>query len=66
LEEGHFGDTEPVGAGIYELRIHFGAGYRIYYTRSGKQVVVLLCAGDKGSQKRDIEQAKQIAKQYKR
>jgi len=54
---GNLGDARSVGAGIYELRIHFGPGYRIYFGRSGKAIVILLCGGDKGSQKQDIERA---------
>jgi len=64
LETGYIGDTEPVGKGIYELRIHCGPGYRIYFTRRGKEVIVLLCGGDKSSQARDIKQAKELAIQW--
>ena len=53
LEMGNFGDSQPVGAGVIELRIH-GAGYRVYCGRHGKAVVLLLCGGDKGSQAGDI------------
>ena len=59
-EEGNFGDCEPVGAGISEMRIHVGPGYRVYYCRRGKVVYLLLCGGDKSSQKRDIKDAKRI------
>ncbi|KIA79038.1 addiction module protein [Chromobacterium piscinae] len=61
-EQGNFGDCEPVGDGISEMRIHTGAGYRVYYTRRGKVVYVLLCGGDKSSQKRDIQHAKALLK----
>jgi len=64
LETGHMGDTEPVGAGVYELRIHTGAGYRLYFKRQGQEVIVLLCGGDKGSQTRDIKQAQELAKKW--
>lgn len=57
LEVGNFGDCEPVGEGVLELREHFGAGYRIYCGRHGQKVVILLCAGDKKTQARDIAQA---------
>jgi putative addiction module killer protein len=57
----HFGDAKVVASGITELRVHYGAGYRLYLTRRGKQVVVLLCGGDKGSQRRDIARAIDLA-----
>jgi putative addiction module killer protein len=60
---GKFGDTRPVGEGASELRFTFGPGYRVYYTRRGDIVVILLCGGDKGSQERDIERAKALAKE---
>jgi len=61
LKFGHFGDAKSVGAGVYELRIHYGQGYRIYFQRRGKQVVLLLCGGDKNSQQRDIAKAQALA-----
>lgn len=60
LGEGNFGDAKSVGDGIHELRLHFGPGYRIYFTRRGARIILLLCGGDKGSQQRDIARAKQI------
>jgi len=59
---GHFGDCEPVGDGVSEMRIHIGAGYRVYFARRAKTVYVLLCGGDKSSQGRDIKHAKQMLK----
>ena len=59
---GHFGDCEPVGEGVSEMRIHVGAGYRVYYTRKVEVIYLLLCGGDKASQRRDIKRAKQILK----
>ncbi|MGH9817573.1 MAG: type II toxin-antitoxin system RelE/ParE family toxin [Candidatus Acidiferrales bacterium] len=57
---GHFGDCEPVGDGISEMRIHVGVGYRVYFTRRGAVVYLLICGGDKASQKRDIKRAKKL------
>jgi putative addiction module killer protein len=57
----HFGDSKQVARGIVEMRIHFGPGYRVYLTRRGKQIILLLCGGDKRSQKRDIEKAIELA-----
>lgn len=59
-QEGNFGDCEPVGEGISEMRIFVGPGYRVYYTRRGEVVYLLLCGGNKSSQKRDIKLAKSI------
>lgn len=65
LAAGNPGDVQPVGGGISKLRIDFGPGYRVYFMRRGLQVVVLLCGGDKSSQRRDIERAKEIAARWK-
>jgi putative addiction module killer protein len=61
LELGHLGDSKQVAKDVLEMRIHFGPGYRVYLTRRGKQIVILLCGGDKRSQKRDIERAVWLA-----
>jgi putative addiction module killer protein len=63
LRIGNFGDTKSVAEGVSELRIDYGPGYRIYFTRRGKIVVILLCGGDKNTQKRDIKTAKSLAKE---
>ena len=65
LAAGLTGDAKPVGEGVAELRIDHGPGYRVYYIRRGSTVVVLLCGGDKASQRGDIAAAKAIAKQWK-
>lgn len=61
---GHAGDVAPVGEGISELRIHFGPGYRVYFRKRGKTVIILLCGGVKGSQARDIKVAKRLAAEW--
>ena len=61
-EHGNFGDCEPVGEGISEMRIHFGPGYRVYFTRRGEVLYLLLLGGDKSSQKRDIKRAIEMAR----
>ena len=58
VEAGNFGDCESVGEGVSELRMHVGAGYRVYFGRHGQTVVVLLCGGDKRTQTNDIKRAK--------
>ena len=58
---GNFGDCESVGGGVSEMRVHVGAGYRIYYTRLGTTVYVLLAGGTKASRKKDITEAKRMA-----
>ena len=63
IAQGNFGDAKPVGDGVNELRFAFGPGYRVYYTRRGDVIVILLCGGDKDSQSRDIERAKEIARE---
>lgn len=65
LQVGLFGDAESVGAGVLELRIHYGPGYRIYCGRDGPRLVLLLCGGDKSSQARDIGEAHAYWKDYK-
>jgi len=60
LALGNPGDIGPVGEGISELRIHYGPGYRVYYKETGREIVVLLCGGDKSTQEADIAKAKRI------
>jgi putative addiction module killer protein len=61
LALGNPGDVESVGEGVSELRVHYGPGYRVYYARRGKAIVVLLCGGDKKTQVKDIKTAKSLA-----
>ncbi|WP_346308530.1 type II toxin-antitoxin system RelE/ParE family toxin [Limnohabitans sp.] len=65
LANGLPGDVQPVGDGVSELRIHYGAGYRVYFQQRGNVLVVLLCGGDKRTQSRDIENAKRLASEWK-
>ena len=60
-EQGNFGDCEPVGEGVSEMRIHYGPGYRLYFTRRGEVVYLLLLGGDKSTQQKDIRQAIEMA-----
>ncbi|WP_445396587.1 type II toxin-antitoxin system RelE/ParE family toxin [Zobellella sp. An-6] len=65
LAAGLAGDVAPVGQGVSELRIHYGPGYRVYYYQQGEVLVLLLCGGDKGSQRRDIDTAHQLLKEWR-
>ena len=60
IEDGNFGDHRSVGGGVSEIRVNVGQGYRIYYTIRNRTVVILLCGGDKSSQRREIRRARQI------
>lgn len=62
LAIGHPGDHKAVGEGVYELRIHYGPGYRVYYTYRGSKLVIVLAGGDKSSQNKDIRRAKNLTK----
>jgi len=59
--KGNFGDCEPVGAGVFEMRIHYGPGYRMYFTRRDSVIYMLLLGDDKSTQKRDIKRAIKMA-----
>jgi putative addiction module killer protein len=61
VASGLMGDVKPVGVGISELRIDFGPGYRLYLKQQGKTLIVLLCGGDKSTQKQDIRRAKKLS-----
>ena len=60
LALGNPGDVRPVGSGISEMRIDYGPGYRVYFSQRGSEIVILLCGGDKTTQKSDIENAKRV------
>jgi putative addiction module killer protein len=64
LAYGHVGDARSVGGGISELRIHYGPGYRIYFHRQANTLIILLCAGDKAGQDRDIKTARRILEDW--
>jgi len=61
---GNFGDCHSIADGVHEFRIDYGPGYRIYFGRAGMKIVLLLCAGTKGTQQKDIERAKSYWKEY--
>ena len=63
LSLGHLGDAKSLGDGVSEMRIDYGPGYRLYFTRRGERIVILLCGGDKKRQSDDIARAKQLAKE---
>lgn len=65
LEAGNLGDMKPIGEGVAELRIHHGPGYRLYFMRQGRLVYLLLLAGSKAGQKRDIKRAIDMAQALK-
>jgi putative addiction module killer protein len=62
LAEGNPGDVKPVGEGVSELRIDYGPGYRVYYKKQGRTIIILLSGGDKRTQKRDIARAQRLAR----
>jgi len=65
LEDGHFGRTRHINQNVWEMKIDFGPGYRVFYLRNGDEIV-LLCGGDKNSQERDIHRALRYAADYGR
>jgi putative addiction module killer protein len=65
LAQGNPGDHKAIGDGLAELRLDFGPGYRLYYARVGRRVVLLLCGGDKSTQKRDIKLADRYLADYR-
>ena len=65
LEQGNFGDCKSLTGGVFELRLTFGSGYRIYYAVIDNNRIILLCGGDKGSQPGDINRARKYWNDYK-
>jgi putative addiction module killer protein len=64
LTIGNPGDVESVGEGVSEMRIFYGPGYRVYFKNTGKEIIILLCGGDKSTQSKDIEKAKKLARGF--
>jgi len=64
FETGNLGDHKDVGAGVLEARLDFGPGYRVYFGRKGRELILLLLGGDKGSQKTDIRRAQEFWSRY--
>lgn len=62
-ELGNFGDSKSIGDGVFEMRIHYGPGYRLYYTNENNEIIFLLIGGDKSTQQQDILQAKKIKRE---
>ncbi len=62
----HFGDCEPIGEGVSELKINYAKGYRIFFNEKDGKIIILLIGGDKSTQQRDIEKAKEILKKLNR
>lgn len=60
-EDGNLGDCQPVGEGVSEMRIHYGAGYRVYFVQRGLELVILLAGGNKSTQRKDIKTAHRLA-----
>ena len=63
MELGNLGDCEPIGEGVSEMRIHAGAGYRVYFIQRGLEFIVLLAGGDKSTQSKDIKAALKLARE---
>ena len=64
MKKGNFGDYKPLGDGVSELRLTTGPGYRVYYTQKDDEIIILLVGGDKSSQSKDIQKAKELLKEF--
>lgn len=64
MEGGNLGDVQSVGKSVFEMRIDYGPGYRVYYVQRGNALVILLCGGDKRTQREDIKRAQKLAETY--
>jgi putative addiction module killer protein len=63
MSSGSLGETRSLGDGLFEAKIRYGPGYRLYFVNNGTRIIVLLCGGNKSTQKRDIKRAKEMAKE---
>ncbi len=63
MELGNLGDNKSLRGGLMEMRIDYGAGYRVYYVRRGSEIVILLCGGDKRTQQQDIKRARELVEE---
>jgi putative addiction module killer protein len=64
MSSGSLGETRSLGDSLFEAKIHYGPGYRLYFINRGGRIIVLLCGGDKSTQKHDIKRAKELAKEF--
>jgi putative addiction module killer protein len=63
MAQGSLGETRPLADGLFEAKIRYGPGFRLYFVNKGTKIIVLLCGGDKSTQKRDIVQAREMARE---
>ncbi|MDR1997815.1 MAG: type II toxin-antitoxin system RelE/ParE family toxin [Candidatus Margulisbacteria bacterium] len=63
IKQGNLGDNKSLGGGLYEIRIYYGAGYRLYFVNRGERWILILCGGDKSTQSKDIKLARKLAEE---